>query len=155
MHSENLDEILDFAIEKEVEAADFYRTVAKEEHYADTSRMFQEFAGEEDKHKKMLHNFKDKGISASLENYELKWINDMQRSDYILDMEYQQGMPYNDILMLAIKREEKALKLYNECLDKVDSADSKKLFQVLCQEEAKHKLTLETMYDDYMAKMGD
>jgi hypothetical protein len=26
---------------------------------------------------------------------------------------------------------------------------------VLCQEEAKHKLALETLYDDYMAKMGD
>jgi hypothetical protein len=26
---------------------------------------------------------------------------------------------------------------------------------VLCQEEAKHKLALETMYDDYMAAMGD
>ena len=24
-----------------------------------------------------------------------------------------------------------------------------------CQEEAKHKLALETMYDDYMAEMGD
>jgi hypothetical protein len=26
---------------------------------------------------------------------------------------------------------------------------------VLCQEEARHKLALETMYDDYMAQMGD
>jgi hypothetical protein len=31
----------------------------------------------------------------------------------------------------------------------------KKLFSLLSQEEAKHKLRLETLYDDYMAKMGD
>ena len=64
-------------------------------------------------------------------------------------------MPYNEILLLAMKREEKALKLYNDFLAKADTDDSKKLFKVLCQEEAKHKLALETLYDDYMAKMGD
>ena len=64
-------------------------------------------------------------------------------------------MPYNEILLLAMKREEKALKLYNDFLKKADTDESKKLFKVLCQEEAKHKLALETMYDDYMAEMGD
>ena len=64
-------------------------------------------------------------------------------------------MAYNEILMLAMKREEKALKLYNDFLAQADSDESKTLFKILCQEEAKHKLALETMYDDYMAKMGD
>jgi rubrerythrin len=64
-------------------------------------------------------------------------------------------MPYNEILLLAMKREEKALKFYNELLEKADTDESKKLFKVLCQEEAKHKLALETIYDDYMANMGD
>jgi rubrerythrin len=54
-----------------------------------------------------------------------------------------------------MKREEKALRLYNDFLEKADTDESKKLFKVLCQEEAKHKLALETIYDDYMAKMGD
>ena len=64
-------------------------------------------------------------------------------------------MPYNEILLLAMKREEKALKLYNEFLEQAQTKESQKLFKVLCQEEAKHKLALETMYDDYMAEMGD
>ena len=33
--------------------------------------------------------------------------------------------------------------------------EGKNLFKILCQEEAKHKLALETMYDDYMAELGD
>jgi rubrerythrin len=65
-------------------------------------------------------------------------------------------MAYNELLMLAMKREEKALALYNKLLrEAADTEDSKKLFKMLCQEEAKHKLSLETMYDDYMAEMGD
>ena len=70
-------------------------------------------------------------------------------------MEYKPGMAYNELLMLAMKREEAALKLYNQLLSKADNDDAKKLFKMLCQEEAKHKLALETLYDDYMAKMGD
>jgi len=80
----------------------------------------------------------------------------LRRKGYIvLDIDYRPGMGYNEILMLAIKREEKALKLYNDFLQKVDSEASRTLFKMLCQEEAQHKLALETMYDDYMAQMGD
>jgi rubrerythrin len=71
------------------------------------------------------------------------------------ELEYSHGMGYHEILMLAMKREEKALQLYNDFLDKTESKESRTLFKVLCQEEARHKLALETMYDDYMAQMGD
>jgi hypothetical protein len=117
--------------------------------------MFAEFAAEEKKHEKILLDFKSKGVTKSLQDYQLKWITDIKRSNYLVDLDYEQGMPYNEILLLAMKREEKALKLYNDFLDQADSDESKKLFKVLCQEEAKHKLALETMYDDYMASMGD
>jgi rubrerythrin len=156
MNFEDLDAIIDFAIEKEREAAEFYQRISNdEEDFAGSKKMFQEFAAEEQKHEKILQNFKTKGISQSLEEYQLKWITDIKRGDYMVDLSYEKGMPYNEILLLAMKREEKALKLYNDFLEQADTDDSKKLFKVLCQEEAKHKLALETMYDDYMAAMGD
>ena len=152
----DLEAIIDFAIEKEQEAAAFYDKISKdEEDFSGSKQMFQEFAAEERKHEKILKDFKTGGISKSLKEYRLKWITDIKRSDYLVDLTYSKGMPYNEILLLAMKREEKALKLYNDFLAKADTDDSKKLFKVLCQEEAKHKLALETLYDDYMAKMGD
>jgi rubrerythrin len=156
MHFENLEAIIDFAIEKEQEAAAFYESISKnEEDFLGSRKMFEEFANEERKHEKMLQDFKIKGVSESVAEYKLKWITDIKRSDYLIDLHYEKGMPYNEILLLAMKREEKALKLYNEFLEQADTDASKKLFKVLCQEEAKHKLALETIYDDYMAKMGD
>ena len=156
MHFENLEAIMDFAIKKEREAADFYQTISKdEEDFSGSKKMFAEFAMQEQKHEKMLTDFKAKGLSKSLQEYKLKWITDIKRSDYLVDLDYEKGMPYNEILLLAMKREEKALKLYNEFLDQAGTKESQKLFKVLCQEEAKHKLALETIYDDYMAKMGD
>ena len=155
MKFDNLSEIIDFAIEKEKEAADFYRSISEQEAFSGTKEMFADFAAEEKKHENLLVDFKQKGITDRMNEYQLKWITDIKRSDYSVDLDYTPGMAYNEILMLAMKREEKALKLYNDFLDQADTDDSKRLFKILCQEEAKHKLALETMYDDYMAEMGD
>lgn len=155
MEFENLDAILDFAVEKEIEAAEFYTSISKQEIFSGAGKMFEEFAQEERKHQRLLEEYKTKGATVSMKEYDFKWITDIKRSNYVVDLEYRPGMVYNEILMLAMKREEKALKLYNDFLAQADSDESRTLFKILCQEEAKHKLALETMYDDYMAKMGD
>lgn len=155
MEFKNLDDIIAFAIEKEKEAAEFYDTASLEESMSGKKDMLKEFAAEERKHQRLLEKFKTEGIDQSLDEYKLKWITDIKRSDYVDDIEYRKGMPYNDMLLLAMKREEKALKLYNTLLEQTEEPDAQKMFKILCQEEAKHKLTLETMYDDFMAKMGD
>ena len=155
MEFKHITEILDFAIDKEIEAAEFYESVSREENMSGKKEMLLEFADEERKHQKLLEDLKAGDTATNLDNYEFKWITDLKRSDYLVEIEYNPGMPYNELLMLAIKREEKSLSLYNQLLINSDSEDSKKLFKMLCQEEAKHKLALETMYDDYMAEMGD
>jgi hypothetical protein len=76
-------------------------------------------------------------------------ITDLKRSDYLEGLEYHKGMPCKDLLILAMKWEEKELALYNHFLDHADTEESKNLFQILCQEDAKHKLKLEKTFDDY------
>ena len=155
MEFKNLEEIIAFAVEKEKEAAEFYDAASLEEGMSGKKDMLKEFAAEERKHQRMLEKFKTEGVDQSLDEYKLKWITDIKRSDYVDDIEYRKGMPYNELLLLAMKREEKALKLYNTLLEQTEAQNAQKMFKILCQEEAKHKLTLETMYDDFMAKMGD
>lgn len=155
MEFKTLDDILDFAISKEVEAEQFYLSLCEEELLSGNRELFQDFAGEERKHADMLVSLKAGGVVEGVDDYKFKWIKDIKRSDLLVDIAYEKGMNYRDILMLAIKREEKALKLYNDLLERADTDNRKKVFKILCQEEAKHKLTLESMYDDYMAQMGD
>ena len=151
MEFESFQDIIDFAIEKEKEAKAFYEEVSEMESLTGYRELFKEFAAEEQKHVQLLQGVGEKGI----ERYKFKWIPDLKRSNFLVDIEYEKGMGYKDMLHLAIKREEKALALYNDLQVKADQDELKKLFKVLCQEEAKHKLKLETMYDDYMAEMGD
>lgn len=155
MEFKELKDIINFAIEREQEAADFYIEASKQETFSGSAKMLEEFAQEELKHKKMLENLLAGKIDDGVKDYKLKWITDIKRSDYVDEIEYTPGMGYKDTLMLAMKREEKALKLYNEMLDKSEMPEVQKLFKILCQEEAKHKQSLETMYDDYMSEMGD
>jgi rubrerythrin len=153
MSFESFEEIIQFAIEKEKEAAAFYEDASSHEPYASGKEIFKDFAQEERKHQALLEGFLkgDKKVS----DYKLEWIPDMKRSDYMVDMTYEKGMHYPDALRLAMKREEKSLELYNALRKKTNNKDVIKVFQMLAQEEAKHKLALETLYDDYMAKQGD
>lgn len=155
MQFENLEAIIDFAIGKEEAAVEFYNDASAEASMSGVKKMLLEFADEERRHARMLRELKNKGVVKGSDSYKLKWITDMKRSDYAADAEYEKGMAYHEILMVAMKNEEKALKLYNELLEQSDDAEAQKLFKILCQEEAKHKLKFETMYDDYMAEMGD
>jgi rubrerythrin len=155
MSFNDLKAIINFAIEKEKEAADFYLEVSNEESMLGARQMLIEFAGEEKKHQALLENMLEKGINESLSDYKFKWIKDLKRSNYVTDMDYKQGMAFNDILLVAMKREEKALELYNTLQEKAENSDQKNIFKMLCQEEAKHKLALETLFDDYMAELGD
>ena len=158
MDFDSLKGIIDFAISQEQEAADFYRSVGEGEVQDGKKHLFLQFAAEEDKHRRLLENLKSGsgGSDAALvDTYTFTWITDIKRSNYVADLVYTPGMPYRDILMLAAKREEKALELYNLLLAKAEDDAARKLFKMLCQEEAKHKLALETTLDDYMAELGD
>ena len=155
MQFENLQEIIDFAISKEIEAAAFYEEVSAQEEMSGAKDMLLEFAEQEKKHRRLLEELKTKGLVEGISEYRFKWIPDIKRSDYIVDLEYRKGMTYNELLMLAMKREEKALALYNQLLRQAEGQNAKDVFKMLCQEEAKHKLALETKYDDYMAELGD
>ncbi|WP_054032574.1 ferritin-like domain-containing protein [Desulfatitalea tepidiphila] len=155
MPFKNLDDIIDFAIEKEKEAADFYMEVSEQEKFSGKKEMLLEFSAEERKHQALLEDLKAGNVGQKLDDYKFKWITDIKRSDYVDEITYHPGMGYNELLMLAMKREENALKLYNELLANAQTDAQKKVFKMLCQEEAKHKLSLETMYDDFMSEMGD
>ena len=155
MEFESLKDIIEFALEKEKEAVVFYKKISREESMSGTAEMLREFSREEDKHVTLLENIMKEGVDESVREYTLKWIVDIKRSDFVNDLTYEKGMPYNEILMVAMKREEKALALYNRLETMAENPAQVKVFRILAQEEAKHKLALETMYDDYMAEMGD
>ncbi|NDY73663.1 rubrerythrin [Desulfobacter hydrogenophilus] len=151
MKFKSVDEILEFAIDRENAAVALYTSCAQEATSKELKQTFLAFAKEEEKHAAMLSDIS--GNKAKIDSYEFKKIPDLKISDYMVDSVYEKGMPMPDVLKLAMKNEEKAVKLYQLLADQTDNSDAKKLFLLLAQEESKHKLGLESMYDDYLADM--
>ena len=153
MNFKSIEDIIEFALEKEKSAVEFYDELSKRESVSGAKETFVNFSKEEQKHVTLLENYlKDKN---SLNQYKFKKITDLKISDYIVDVEYEKGMSYPDHLRLAMKREEKSYKLYNELADITKDQEHFKVFQVLSQEELKHKNIIETIYDDYLAEQGN
>ncbi len=149
MNFKSVDDILAYAIEKENEAVKFYTELSNKDNFKSVKETFISFAKEEQKHADLLTGLgKNKG---KVSEYELKAIPDLKISDYLVETEYKEGMFMQDILRIAMKREEAAVKLYKDLAGKTDNAEVIKVLNILAQEEAKHKLGLETMYDDFLA----
>jgi len=153
MNFGSIDEILTFAIDREKEAVTFYSDLSKKETTASIKETFKELAQEEAKHVKLLTGFSMN--KTAIQSYEVKGIADLKISDYLTDIEYSEGMVMEDIITLAMKREEKAANLYKELEQKTSDAEAKKLFRLLVQEESEHKLKFERMYDDYLQDQGN
>jgi rubrerythrin len=144
----SVNDILDFAIEQEQDAVDFYTRLAEQSENENMKNNFIQFAHEEMAHKAKLLDVKLKGFfEMSLEK-----IADLKISDYIVKSHTGPNMTYQDALILAMNKEKAAFKLYTRLSEKAPNAELKNLFQMLAQEEAKHKLRFEIEYDDYILK---
>ena len=153
MNFVSVDDILTFAIDREKEAVSFYTDLSKKETTSSIKETFRELAQEEAKHVKLLTGFSKN--KTAIDSYEVKEIKDLKISDYLTDIQYSEGMVMEDILTLAMKREEMAAKLYKELELKTADQEAAKLSRLLVQEESEHKLKFEQMYDDYLENQGN
>jgi rubrerythrin len=140
------EEILAFAIEKEQDAADFYTDLAEKMDSANIKEIFLGFAKEEKGHKAKLE-----AVRAGKRMLEAeKEIADLKIGDHLVDIELDSNLGYQEALIMAMKAEKAAFKLYTELASATADAELKQMLLGLAQEEAKHKLRFEIEYDDYI-----
>ena len=144
MKFESIDEILDYAIQREQDAADFYTELAEKMEKPAMKQVFLGFASEEMGHKKKLIAVKE-GNKLDLP---ARAIMDLKIGDYLVDPEPTTNLGYQDALILAMKSEKLAYRLYTDLADAAEDPDMKQLFLALASEEAKHKLRFEVEYDE-------
>jgi len=142
----SVDEILDFAIGQEEEAARFYTELSGSMDRPWMSKIFSDFAREEEGHKRKLLDVKAGKKLAPVE----KKVLDLKIGDYLVDVEPSTHMDYQQALIVAMKKEKKAFKMYTDLSSAADDENLKNLFAALAQEEAKHKLRFELEYDDFV-----
>ena len=146
MHFKSVEEILDFAISGEEESHRFYLCLASRVEKPHMKDIFEQFAKEELGHKAKLENFK----KGKLLEPTAKKIMDLKIAEYVTDVEPEGNIDYQQALIIAMKKEKKAFKLYSDIAASVEDETAQITFEVLAQEEAKHKLRFEIEYDDHI-----
>ncbi len=142
---ESLDDILDFAIDQEQAAADFYTKLSSSAKHSSMGEILEGFAEEELRHKKKLIAIKEQGATKLVSR---QTAPDLKMADYIVDVEPSDDMSYEDALVVAMKMEKKAFQLYTDMAAMAEDDTIRQSLLALANEEAKHKLHFEIKYDD-------
>jgi rubrerythrin len=143
-----IDEALAFAIGEEQAAAEFYTQLAAQAQAPAMREVFEGFAQEERMHKSKLEAIKAGGTFKVAD----KPVADLKIADYTVEVEPSPKLDYRGALLVAMKKEKAAFKLYSDMAARAPDADTRSVFLTLAQEEAKHKLRFEIEYDDLLAE---
>ena len=109
-NQEKFNEILQFAIEREEEAVQFYSELQEMVSFKSKIDLLQNLADMERGHIKILENIRKQASTADMG---VPQVENLSISEYMVDMEPAPNMSYQDILIMAMKREEKANQLYS------------------------------------------
>jgi len=139
-------EVLKFAIEKEEEAIKAYGDMIEKAHIPGMKELLEDLRKEEINHKKLLEDSSHKEIH----DHEIHDVEDMKISDYLVDENLNPDISFQDLLIYAAKKEQKAVSLYTHLHQKVKNPEMKQLLEFLIEQEKIHKLRLETEYEKHV-----
>ncbi|MBN2210663.1 MAG: ferritin family protein [Sedimentisphaerales bacterium] len=147
----SINEILDFAINEEEKAWQFYNEWGQKLKNKQMQSAFADFAREELNHKAKLETVKQNPrLLPSADK-----TTDLKIARYIVDEANIQTAvdsrepDVQNAYLLAISKEKAAFRLYQDLARTVESEEFKNVFHMLAQEEAMHKLKLEIEYEDH------
>ena len=148
MDPKKYEEIIKFAIDKEIGAFHFYTRASQVAKYSGARELFIDFSKEEEKHRKLLEDITVEKIAQ----LKVEKAPNLKISDYMVDIEFRPDLSYADILRVAMKMEERSLKLYTDLKETAKDQEMNKLFDFLAQQEANHKYFIEKKYDEDILK---
>jgi rubrerythrin len=140
----SIDDILDFAIGEEEAAQRFYEGLAGRAESAAMREVFEGFAREEKGHRAKLEAIKLGHRRVAFASR----VEDLKIGDYLVDVDATPETGYQEALILAMKKEKAAFRLYSDLAAAAPDEELRAIFLGLAQEEAKHKLRFEVEYDD-------
>lgn len=142
-------EILEFAISREIEAFQFYTALAERMEKPQMRKIFEELAKEELEHKANLElEIIKTGQTVATGS------QDLAADDYHIEGEFQFDIGMQQLLQMSIEKEKAAFEVYVDLAGKVRDENSRETLLALAEEEVKHKMRFEHEYD-VLLKSGE
>ena len=143
-----LQDVIDFAIDKEQEAMDFYSDLASKVKHKAIAEELQKMVGIEQNHRDRLKEM-DVGEAAKTT---VEPAQNLKIADYLVELAPSPDMSWQDVVHIAMKRELAAMNLYTDLAKMVADQNAKQMFENLAAEESAHKLYFEKIWDDEIMK---
>ena len=138
----SVEEVLDFAISREVEAYDFYMKLAKLAKKPQIVKIIRDLAIDEKQHKIRLEAAKAGEVALGAQE-----VGRLGIANYAEDVKPTPDMSYTELLATAMKKEDRSYRLYTDLAAIAQKKELKEMFLKLAQEEAEHRLQFEFQYD--------
>ncbi len=138
------EDILEFAISKEMESYHFYLALARHVSTVRIREVFEELAHEELEHKAKL----ELEIIKTGKAVPARQDHAGSDSDYIVsNRQAPLDIEYEDMLVLAMEKEEASFRTYVNLVATARDETVRELLLALAEEEVRHKLRFKTEYD--------
>jgi rubrerythrin len=142
---QSIGEIIDFAIDRERQAQEMYLSYARTSGRKSFSRLLLTMAEMEKEHERRLMELKGQRAWASA--FGTAAPERLSLEEPLKEIAFSPDMEYGDFLVLVMRKEEEAEKLYQQ-LETLASADeTRRLFRQLAGEERKHRDWARERYD--------
>ena len=145
--SDELTELLDTAIYKEIASQAFYIAGQSRTEDPGAKVLMKELAEEELKHSQWLKDIKEKGLNEH--SWRRNEVSNLRISEYLTGGETLEGAGLQDTLIFAMKREQQSIEFYSRLMSLMRDETAKHMCERLVHEELRHKLRLEIFYDDF------
>jgi rubrerythrin len=141
-----LSEVLDMAIQREVEAFDFYMDIYGRVEDQSARDTLEFIAGEEKKHKAFLEKYREGGYGPDA--LRMADVVEYKIAEYLQEPEVQTEMSSQDVYLVASHRENRSHRFYTELAGMHNEGDIKTMLLKMANEELKHKEKMEYLYSN-------
>jgi len=142
MEAETFDQLIQRAIDKEIEARDFYREAARRVTDRAVAEIFEEMSQQEEYHREKLEVFRFDPTAR----IQFQRVEDFSVAEETDDVPLSFEMLPKDAFQLAAKREQAAMEMYLKWASVCENAEVKRVYEELAEMERGHKARLEELF---------
>jgi len=146
-HIETDYEILEYAIDREYEARQFYLALAENQKNRALQLLLESLAAEEQEHAKKLELEMMKIGKVVPQGKKDDWA---QKYDAMVEFECNFNIDYRDIVEIGMEKEDAAFRTYVNLAGMAHDPNSRDMLLALAEEEASHKLRWEAEFNELM-----
>ena len=149
---DNIEAVLRRAIELEEEAMTLYSNAAQSVKDDAVRQRLEEMAEQERGHKTKLEDVLSGNVRWAIRRSKAEPVTDLRLSDHLVGGSLDPNADYQDVLLFAARREKAAHDFYKAMGEMIEDKLTQNLFDMLAQEELRHKYVLEKTYEEVVYK---